>query len=182
MKTKKVLSLSLTVAITAVTLLTGCGSTNDGVIEDPTGEITVISREDGSGTRGAFVELLGIEQKNEDGIKIDYTTLMAEVTNSTAVMIQSIYGNDNAIGYISLGSMTDTIKAVSVDGVMPSIETVKDGSYPVARPFNIVYNESSVDDVAKDFLTYVVGLTKMSPKVFAAIVIFARFLSGRAAI
>lgn len=157
MKVKKIVSLSLMMSMTTVVLLTGCGSTNDGIIEDPTGEITVISREDGSGTRGAFIELLGIEQKNEDGIKIDHTTLMAEVTNSTAVMIQSIYGNDNAIGYLSLGSLTDTVKAVSIDGVAPDIETIKDGTYPVARPFNIVYDEASIDEVGRDFLAYVMS-------------------------
>ncbi|MBQ8663039.1 MAG: substrate-binding domain-containing protein [Eubacterium sp.] len=157
MKFNKVLSLGLICVMAAAVMLTGCGSTNDGIVEDPTGEIIVISREDGSGTRGAFVELLGIEQKNEEGIKIDYTTLLAEVTNSTAVMIQSIYGNDNAIGYISLGSMTDMVKAVSVDGVAPSIDTVKEGTYPVARPFNIVYEEASLSEVGVDFLNYVMS-------------------------
>lgn len=157
MKNNKVLVLSLILAVAATSIMTGCGSTNDGIVEDPTGEITVISREDGSGTRGAFVELLGIEQKNEEGVKIDYTTLLAEVTNSTAVMIQSIYGNDNAIGYISLGSMSDMVKALSVDGIAPSVDTVKDGTYPVARPFNIVYNESSIDEVARDFIAYVMS-------------------------
>ena len=157
MKFNKVLSLGLICVMAAAVMLTGCGSTNDVIVEDPTGEIIVISREDGSGTRGAFVELLGIEQKNEEGIKIDYTTLLAEVTNSTAVMIQSIYGNDNAIGYISLGSMTDMVKAVSVDGVAPSIDTVKEGTYPVARPFNIVYEEASLSEVGVDFLNYVMS-------------------------
>lgn len=157
MKLKKVLSLSLVFMTAAVSVLAGCGSSNDGIAEDPTGEITVISREDGSGTRGAFVELLGIEQKNEEGVKIDYTTLMAEVTNSTAVMLQSIMGNDNAIGYISLGSLNDTVKAVSIDGVKPSIETVKNGTYPVARPFNVVYDQSSLDEVGQDFLNYVMS-------------------------
>lgn len=157
MKFNKVLSAGLIFVMAAAAMLTGCGSTNDGIVEDPTGEIIVISREDGSGTRGAFVELLGIEQKNEEGIKIDHTTLMAEITNSTAVMIQSIYGNDNAIGYISLGSLTDTVKAVSVDGVAPGIDTVKDGTYPVARPFNIVYDEASLDEVGIDFLNFVMS-------------------------
>lgn len=157
MKIKKGLSFGLILGMGLMTFASGCGSSNDGIVEDPTGEITVISREDGSGTRGAFVELLGIEQKNENGEKFDYTTMMAEVTNSTAVMLQSIMGNDNAIGYISLGSLSDNIKAISIDGVYPSIETVKDGSYPVARPFNIVYDESSLDEVGQDFLSYVMS-------------------------
>ncbi len=154
---KKVLYLGLILAVGVASMLTGCGSTNDGIVEAPAGEITVISREDGSGTRGAFVELLGIEQKNEEGVKIDHTTLMAEVTNSTAVMIQSIYGNDNAIGYISLGSLNDTVKAISIDGIAPSADTVKDGSYPVARPFNIVYIEESLHEVGQDFISYVMS-------------------------
>ena len=157
MNLKKLVSFGLICTVAAMTVLTGCGSTNDGIVEDPTGSITVISREDGSGTRGAFVELLGIEQENEEGIAMDYTTLMAEITNSTAVMIQSIYGNDNAIGYISLGSMTDMVKAVAVDGILPSAETIKDGSYPIARPFNIVYSEADLDEVGQDFLHFVMS-------------------------
>lgn len=157
MKIKKGLLLGLVLSVGLMLTVTGCGSSNDGIVEDPTGEITVISREDGSGTRGAFVELLGIEQKNEDGVKFDYTTLMAEVTNSTAVMLQSIMGNDNAIGYISLGSLSDNVKPLSIDGVYPTIETVKDGTYPVARPFNIVYDEGALDEVGQDFLAYVMS-------------------------
>lgn len=157
MKIKKMLSLSLILATTTVTVLTGCGSANDGMIEDPTGEITVVSREEGSGTRGAFVELMGVEQKNEEGEKFDYTTLMAEVTNSTAVMMTTIQMNDNAIGYISLGSLNEIVKPITIDGVYPSIETVKDGSYPVARPFNVVYDEAVLDEVGNDFLTFVMS-------------------------
>lgn len=157
MKIKKMLSLSLILAMTTVTVLTGCGSANDGVIEDPTGEITVVSREEGSGTRGAFVELMGVEQKNEEGEKFDYTTLMAEVTNSTAVMMTTIQMNDNAIGYISLGSLNEIVKPIAIDGIYPSIETVKDGSYPVARPFNVVYDEAVLDEVGNDFLAFVMS-------------------------
>lgn len=157
MKIKKGLTLGMAAVLGIISFTCGCGSSNDGIIEDPTGEITVISREDGSGTRGAFVELLGIEQKNEDGEKFDYTTMLAEVTNSTAVMLQSIMGNDNAIGYISLGSLSDNVKAISIDGVYPSIESVKDGSYPVARPFNIVYDASALDEAGQDFLTFVMS-------------------------
>ena len=122
-----------------------------------TGDITVVSREDGSGTRGAFVELMGIQQKNDAGEKIDYTTLTAEITNSTAVMITTVEGNTNAIGYISLGSLGDTVKALTVDGVAPSVDAVKDGSYPVARPFNIVYNANAIDEVAEDFIAFIMS-------------------------
>lgn len=169
MKAKKFLTLGLVAAISATTLLAGCGNGNGSdagtgsatgeaqTAQGVSGDISVISREDGSGTRGAFVELLGIEQKNEAGEKIDYTTLAAEITNSTAVMITTVEGNSNAIGYISLGSLGDTVTALKVDGVAPSVDAVKDGSYPVARPFNIVYNEASLDDVAKDFISYIMS-------------------------
>ena len=92
-------------------------------------EINVISREDGSGTRGAFIELFGIEQKNEAGEKIDYTTDDCDITNSTSVMMTSVAGNDCAIGYISLGSMNDTVKALPIDGSEASVENIKNGSY-----------------------------------------------------
>lgn len=168
MKAKKVLTIGLAVAMGASLLLAGCGNgeeassgatsaTGEAGAEGPTGEISVVSREDGSGTRGAFVELLGIEQKNEAGEKIDYTTLTAEITNSTAVMMTTVAGNTNAIGYISLGSLNDDVKAISIDGVAPSVDAVKDGSYPVARPFNIVYNEAALDDLAKDFIAFILS-------------------------
>lgn len=170
MKAKRILSLGLVVVMGAATLLAGCGNNDAGSNADagsvtgevqqaeaPSGDISVISREDGSGTRSAFVELIGVEQKNEAGEKIDYTTLAAEITNSTAVMMTTVEGNKNAIGYISLGSLGDNVKAISVDGVYPSADTVKDGSYPVARPFNIVYNEAALDDVAKDFIAYIMS-------------------------
>ena len=102
------------------------------------GAITVLSREDGSGTRGAFIELMGIEQKDADGNKVDMTVDTAEITNSTSVMMTTVAGNTNAIGYVSLGSLdTSMVKALNVDGVEATVDTVKDGSYAVARPFNI---------------------------------------------
>lgn len=170
MKTKRIVTLGLVVVMSTAALLAGCGNNDAGSnagtgsatgevqqAGGPSGDISVISREDGSGTRSAFVELIGVEQKNEAGEKIDYTTLAAEITNSTAVMMTTVEGNQNAIGYISLGSLSDNVKAISVDGVAPSADTVKDGSYPVARPFNIVYNEAALDDVAKDFIAYIMS-------------------------
>lgn len=169
MKAKKLLTLGLVVAMGAMTVLAGCGNedANSGTgsaagetqeaAGGVSGDISVVSRENGSGTRSAFVELIGVEQKDESGEKIDYTTLSAEITNSTAVMMTTVAGNTNAIGYISLGSLNDDVKAISVDGVAPSADTVKDGSYPVARPFNIVYNEAAIDDVAKDFIAYIMS-------------------------
>ena len=119
-------------------------------------EINVISREEGSGTRGAFIELFGIEQKNEAGEKIDYTTDDCDITNSTSVMMTSVAGNDCAIGYISLGSMNDTVKALTIDGAAASVENIKNGSYKVARPFNIA-TKAEVSDAAADFITFIMS-------------------------
>ena len=118
--------------------------------------ISVYSREDGSGTRGAFVELLGIEQADANGDKVDMTTPAAAITNSTAVMMTSVAGDPNAIGYISLGSLDDTVKAVSIDGVAPSAAAVKDGSYAIARPFNVV-TKGDLSDPAADFFAFIMS-------------------------
>ncbi len=119
-------------------------------------EINVLSREDGSGTRGAFIELFGIEQKNEEGVKIDHTTDDCDITNSTSVMMTSVAGNDNAIGYISLGSMNETVKALMIDGAEASVENIKNGSYRVARPFNIA-TRAEVSDAANDFIAFIMS-------------------------
>ena len=119
-------------------------------------EINVISREDGSGTRGAFVELFGIEQKNKDGMKIDYTTDECDITNSTSVMMTSVSGNDCAIGYISLGSLNDTVKALAIDGAEASVENIKAGTYNVARPFNIA-TLAETSEAAQDFIAFIMS-------------------------
>ena len=119
-------------------------------------EINVISREDGSGTRGAFIELFGIEQKNEDGEKIDYTTDECDITNSTSVMMTSVAGNDCAIGYISLGSLNDTVKALAIDGAEASVENIKAGTYNVARPFNIA-TLAETSEAAQDFIAFIMS-------------------------
>lgn len=149
---KKSLKKILTVMLTGVMLatsLTACGKKNDA-------KITVVSREDGSGTRGAFIELLGIEEKNADGKKVDRTINTAEITNSTSVMMTTVAGNENAIGYISLGSLNNTVKAVKVDGVEASAENVKNGSYKVSRPFNIVTNGAATE-LADDFIKFILS-------------------------
>ena len=120
------------------------------------GPITVVSREDGSGTRGAFIELFGIEQKNDAGEKIDYTTDDAEITNSTSVMMTTIAGNTGAIGYISLGSLNDTVKAVKIDGAEATVDTIKDGSYKIARPFNIAVKDD-LSEAASDFIAFIMS-------------------------
>ena len=119
------------------------------------GTIDVISREDGSGTRGAFIELFGVEQE-KDGEKMDMTTEEAVIANSTAVMMTTVAGDDYAIGYASLGSLDDTTKALKVDGVEPSVDTIKDGSYKISRPFNIA-TKDNVSDVAQDFINYIMS-------------------------
>ena len=119
-------------------------------------EINVISREDGSGTRGAFIELFGIEQKNEAGEKIDYTTDECDITNSTSVMMTSVSGNDCAIGYISLGSLNETVKALAIDGAEASVENIKAGTYNVARPFNIA-TLAETSEAAQDFIDFIMS-------------------------
>lgn len=118
------------------------------------GAIDVISREDGSGTRGAFIELFGVEQKDASGEKVDYTTDDAEITNSTEVMITSVAGDKQAIGYISLGSLNDSVKALKIDGAAATVDDIKAGSYKIARPFNIV-TTGEVSDVAQDFINFI---------------------------
>lgn len=118
------------------------------------GAIDVISREDGSGTRGAFIELFGVEQKDASGEKVDYTTDDAEITNSTEVMITSVAGDKQAIGYISLGSLNDSVKALRIDGAAATVDDIKDGTYKIARPFNIV-TTGEVSDVAQDFINFI---------------------------
>ena len=116
--------------------------------------ITVISREEGSGTRGAFVELTGVEQKI-DGKKVDMTTDDAQITNNTAAMLMTVAGDEQAIGYVSLGSLNDTVKAVKVGGVECSEATIKDGSYEIQRPFVMVTKEGTqLSEAAQAFVDF----------------------------
>jgi len=155
---KKFLALTAVAAL-MVTSLTACG--NKETSEEPEevladNDITVVSREDGSGTRGAFIELFGIEEKNDAGEKIDNTTEEASITNSTSVMMTTISGDTYAIGYISLGSLNDTVKALKIDGVAPSKEAIKDGTYKIARPFNIA-TKDGLSEAAQDFINYIMS-------------------------
>ena len=117
-------------------------------------KINVISREEGSGTRGAFVELTGVEEKI-DGVKVDQTTLDAEIASSTSVVITTVEGDKNAIGYISLGSLSDKVKAIEVDGVYPTTESVKSGEYKISRPFVVAFK--TLSETAEDFLKFVMS-------------------------
>lgn len=144
-------------ATTAVTTTAAAETTTEAAKDNTLeGPITVISREDGSGTRGAFIELFGIEVKNDAGEKVDMTTDDAEITNSTSVMMTSVAGNTEAIGYISLGSLNDTVKAVKINGAEATVDNIKSGTYKIARPFNIA-TKGEVSDVAQDFIKYIMS-------------------------
>lgn len=142
MKTRKIAQAMTALTLTAA-MFTGCAGTNTS--------ITVISREDGSGTRDAFTELMGILVEDTDN-----TVASAEISNSTSVVMQSVVGNKNAIGYISLGSLNDEVKAVSVDGVKATAENIVNGTYNVSRPFNIATKED-ISELASDFVTYILS-------------------------
>lgn len=163
--TKKIAAVVL-MATMCIGLVTGCGSeapaddtTTDQTTDAPAdaeatvndAAISVISREDGSGTRGAFVELMGILEDD-----VDNTTASAEITNSTSVMMTTVAGNKDAIGYVSLGSLSSDVKAVQVDGVDATVENIVNGSYTVSRPFNIVTGET-VTELAQDFINYILS-------------------------
>lgn len=166
---KKCITIITALAL-MLTLLVACGGTDstDGGVEeyvfDATRDITVVSREEGSGTRGAFIELFKVEVKNADGKKVDYTTEEAVISNSTSVMMTTVEGNDFAIGYISLGSLNDTVKALSIDGVEPTVANIKSGSYKISRPFNIA-TKDKVSTVAQDFIDFI--MSKAGQKVIA---------------
>ena len=151
---KKLLTLGMAMTM-AMGALTGCGG-SDTQTEGATDSITVVSREDGSGTRGAFIELFGIEEKNAAGEKVDMTTQAAVITNSTSVMMTTVAGDLHAIGYISLGSLNDTVKAIEIDGVKASVENIKNGTYKVARPFNIATKEN-LSENAQDFINFIMS-------------------------
>lgn len=147
-KKSKILSV-LAAAVLSVTMLASCGAGDD--------TIAVISREDGSGTRSAFIELTGVEEKDADGNKTDKTTKEAAICKSTDVVLTQVAGDENSIGYISLGSLNDSVKAVKVDGVEPTTENVENGSYKIVRPFNIVVNDGGLSDAAQDFENYILS-------------------------
>ena len=134
-----------------------CGLVGGAVAEfDYAQEITVVSREEGSGTRGAFVELLGVEKKDESGNKVDYTTEEAVITNNTNVMMTTVSGNEAAIGYSSMGSLNETVKALQVNGVDATVSNIQAGAYEVARPFNIA-TKGEVSEVAADFISFILS-------------------------
>ena len=146
---KKLITLIISIAVLCAVgfAAVGCNNTDSD-------EINVYSRELGSGTRSAFIELTGVEVKDAEGNKVDKTYSGAAITDKTNVMMSSVSGDERGIGYISLGSLNDSVKAVSVEGVAPSVATVKDGSYKLARPFNVAYKADNSKDTLADFLRY----------------------------
>lgn len=162
MKLKKFIAI-LSVATMTAGLAVGCGSSSDSSSADSkssdwdsSNDITIVSREDGSGTRGAFIELFGIEEK-KNGEKVDMTTDDAQITNSTSVMLTTVAGDDYAIGYVSLGSLNDTVKALKIDGEEATEQNIKDGKYKICRPFNIATKKGADNELAKDFISYIMS-------------------------
>lgn len=150
MKKWKMLMLLAFVGVGVV--LTACSKSNSSESK----QISVVSREEGSGTRGAFIDLFGLEEKNSSGDTVDLTTANAIVTNSTSVTLTTVAGDDLAIGYASLGSLNDSVKVLKIDGTKASVETIKDGSYKISRPFNIVTKED-ISKAAKDFINFILS-------------------------
>lgn len=146
-RTSKLAAIFTSVALAAA-MLASCGGNSD--------KITVISREDGSGTRGAFIELTGIEEKDSNGNKTDNTKKDALICKSTDVVLTQVSGDKNAIGYISFGSLNDTVKALKVEGVEPSTATIESGDYKIVRPFNIAVKDG-LSDAAQDFENYILS-------------------------
>ena len=145
--------------------MVACGSSGSASNDSKTGSagsssksqtITVVSREDGSGTRGAFIELFGIEEKDASGKKVDNTTDDATITNSTEVMMTTVAGDEAAIGYTSLGALNSSIKALKVDGAEATAANVKSGTYKISRPFNIA-TKGTVSEVTQDFINYILS-------------------------
>lgn len=155
MKLKKIALITLSTML-AASCLAGCGNSKASGGFDTSKTITVMSREDGSGTRGAFVELFGVEQKDENGEKVDHTSDEAIITNSTSVMMTGVAGDTYGIGYISLGSLNDTVKALKIDGAEATVENIKSGSYKISRPFNIA-TKDKVSEVTQDFIDYIMS-------------------------
>ena len=171
---KKLIVALMVMAMTA-TAMVGCGSNNTDSKNDSNastqadanadtdegssnagGTINVISREDGSGTRGAFIELFGIEEKDADGNEVDNTTEEATIANSTEIVLSNVASDPSAIGYVSLGSLNDKVKALKIDGAEATVDNIKSGTYKISRPFNIATN-GTPSDAAQDFINYILS-------------------------
>ena len=154
--TKRRVLAMLACGVLTAGLLTGCSGSSSDTAGADDAEITVVSREDGSGTRGAFVELFGVQDEDDKGEKTDMTTEDATITSSTEVVMTTVAGNKNAIGYCSLGSLNDTVKAVKIDGVEATVDNINNGKYAISRPFNIATN-GTPSEVTQDFINYILS-------------------------
>ena len=156
---KKLISLAL-LGIMVLTLFTGCKSstgTNDGF--NSSSDIVVVTREEGSGTRGAFIELTGIEEKTNDGSKTDRTSKEAITQMKTDTILTTVAGDNTSIGYVSMGSLNDTVKAINIEGISPTSENVKNASYKISRPFNIAIKRqtSQISGLSQDFISFIMS-------------------------
>lgn len=151
---KKKISLLLTLVL-AITFASGCGEGDGG--STASDGINLVSREDGSGTRGAFVEIVGILEKDSEGNENDMTYEEAIIQNGTDAVMTTVSGDESSIGYISLGSLNDTVKALEIEGVEAKAENLQDDSYKISRPFNIAYKQGS-NDLADDFLSFILSM------------------------
>ncbi len=156
---KKIFILALSFVLVA-SLLIGCTPKEEDKVDsnkfDTSKEIVVVTREEGSGTRGAFVELTGIEEKDSSGNKTDRTTKEAITQMKTDTILTTVAGNEYAIGYVSTGSLNDTVKALSIDGIAATTENIKNGSYKIARPFNLA-TKGEISAVAQDFMDFIMS-------------------------
>ncbi len=148
---KKIISMVMALTLCS-SLFTGCANAEF----NSENEIAVITREEGSGTRGAFVEIFAIEEKDSQGNKVDKTIDTADTQTSTGVVLTSVEQNVNAIGYISLGSLKDTVKALKINGAEPTSENIKNGSYEASRPFNIAVDEET-SEIAEDYIEFILS-------------------------
>ncbi|HGC9520261.1 TPA: substrate-binding domain-containing protein [Streptococcus agalactiae] len=154
MKKHKILSLLAVSGLMGIGILAGCSNDSSSSSK---GIINIVSREEGSGTRGAFIELFGIESKNKKGEKVDHTSDAATVTNSTSVMLTTVSKDPSAIGYSSLGSLNSSVKVLKIDGKNATVKDIKSGSYKISRPFNIVTKEGKEKEATKDFIDYILS-------------------------
>ena len=158
-KMKKMRLFNILLMLCIISLLAACDPAARGVdvsenLGPAVGEVILASREDGSGTRGAFTKITGVMVEDEDGNSEDHTYIEAVIQNSTEGIISTVAGDANAIGYISLGSLNQTVKGIAIDGVKPSNRTIQNGTFPIARDFNIAWQEDRLNPVAQDFITY----------------------------
>lgn len=150
----------------SVSLLAGCSKANTPEDKNTSNtntpevglssEVVVVTREDGSGTRGAFIELTGIEKKGDDGTKVDRTSKEAITQMKTATVLTTVAGNKDSIGYVSTGSLNDTVKSIDIDGVAATTDNIKSGSYKISRPFNIA-TKGENSEVTEDFINFIMS-------------------------